>query len=369
MLQSPNLEEAGKAYDPGSNSKPASTRKAALAVTGEKGEVEAEGLACYGNSKPNCNSNEEGNEGFKTSLKYLKPIGSYKVSDLFNNDGNWNESKVCALFSVEEVAAVLAIPLTTQSIPDRWIWRATSKRDFSVKTTYWLECSDRIQGSLYETQTLPQSTEFLFFTSSALEVIWKAKNNLVFQGLEVDPLHSFRQVQKQFQENHHLLTLPVIHSEASKEWQAPPPGWIKVNVDCSVHHSTSVVAAVGRDSNRNLVMAATSLIKTKDPLVAEWRLFASPFRLPPNQPSQQYPLKVIVLLLSRVLLAPLLIVLGLSETLRWIATLSAKSSRSQNSPGLIDRATLRAITWSSGAGLPLFLVSCLRIPSPYFQGY
>lgn len=40
-------------------------------------------------------------------------------------------------------------------------------------------------------------------------------------------------------------------------------------MDCSVRQSTSVVVVVGQDSNRNLVMAVTSLIKTKDPLVAE----------------------------------------------------------------------------------------------------
>lgn len=92
-------------------------------------------------------------------------------------------------------------------------------------------------------------------------------NNLVFQGLEA--LHSFRQVQKQYQEYHQLFTLPVIRFEAFKEWQPPPSRWIKVNVDCLVGKSTSAVTAVSRDLHRNIVIVATSLIKTKDPLVDE----------------------------------------------------------------------------------------------------
>ncbi|EXC35116.1 hypothetical protein L484_021478 [Morus notabilis] len=51
---------------------------------------------------------------------------------------------------------------------------------------------------------------------------------------------------------------------------ASPSGVDQGYLDCSVGPSTSVIAAVGRDSNRrNIVMAAISLIKTKDPLVAE----------------------------------------------------------------------------------------------------
>ncbi|EXC28843.1 hypothetical protein L484_004973 [Morus notabilis] len=180
--------------------------------------------------------------GFKTVPKYEKALIYYGVSDLLLHSGAWNENRVRDFFSVEEAVAVLSISLSRQGLPNQWIWTPTKNSEFTVKSTY-----SRLSSM----------------------AIWKARNAKVFQDLEANPQKTFFHAEMQYQEYTQTFAPRDSTPEASKRWNALLPGWIKVNVDCSVGQQDSVIAAVARDSSDNIVMTASARVNNPIPLVAE----------------------------------------------------------------------------------------------------
>ncbi|KAK3212444.1 hypothetical protein Dsin_017150 [Dipteronia sinensis] len=68
------------------------------------------------------------------------PIGDENalVSHLITPSGGWNIEKIRNNFSVEDVEAVLSIPLSRSSWKDSIIWHYDQKGIYTVKNGYWV---------------------------------------------------------------------------------------------------------------------------------------------------------------------------------------------------------------------------------------
>ncbi|XP_024156414.1 uncharacterized protein LOC112164456 [Rosa chinensis] len=86
------------------------------------------------------------------------------VSDLMLGTGGWNVELIARLFSSEEAAAIMAIPLSRRSVVDRLSWRLSRDGKFSVKSAYRYAFA---HSSSYSPLTLPVGASFW-------KKLWKA---------------------------------------------------------------------------------------------------------------------------------------------------------------------------------------------------
>ena len=73
----------------------------------------------------------------------FRPIGDWsstitKVSDFILSDRTWNKVRLLEVFQPCDVEIILAIPLSSRSIPDKLIWHYDSKGRFTTKSAYHL---------------------------------------------------------------------------------------------------------------------------------------------------------------------------------------------------------------------------------------
>lgn len=66
------------------------------------------------------------------------------VNSLFSVSGQWDAPRIQQLFSPEDAAVILSIPLGDVSIPNRYIWHSEANGLFSVCSGYCLAQSDDI---------------------------------------------------------------------------------------------------------------------------------------------------------------------------------------------------------------------------------
>jgi ribonuclease HI len=69
-----------------------------------------------------------------------------KVSQLLEDDGEWNLALLGQVFTVEEVEIIRTIPISSTDQEDRLIWRGTTKGVFTVKSAYHMQ--KELEGSL-----------------------------------------------------------------------------------------------------------------------------------------------------------------------------------------------------------------------------
>jgi hypothetical protein len=87
------------------------------------------------------------------------------------------------------------------------------------------------------------SKRFQIFASLILDVIWMARNKLVHEAIQPDPLPSL--------------------------WSLPPPGSFKANFDVAVRGNFSVAAAIITDSKGQIITAASLKLSSSDALIGE----------------------------------------------------------------------------------------------------
>lgn len=93
-------------------------------------------------------------------------VGVEYVSDLIDVvSASWNNNLVSNLFLLEEVALILAIPLSYWLPPDKLIWHYDAKSLFSVKSAYKVAFNCRFEAS---------SSQSLSRGESVWNFIWKA---------------------------------------------------------------------------------------------------------------------------------------------------------------------------------------------------
>ncbi|EXC35803.1 hypothetical protein L484_000486 [Morus notabilis] len=123
---------------------------------------------------------------------------------------------------------------------------------------------------LWNSNILPRHKWRLYqLGKSWLKELVRARKDKVFRGKDFNPLKVYRDVVLQSNEYHSRLTPRVDRINLTGSWQTLPTEWIKANVDCSLGPNSTVVAAVRRNSDGRVVLVATRLLNTREPLVAE----------------------------------------------------------------------------------------------------
>jgi ribonuclease HI len=108
-----------------------------------------------------------------------------KVRELFDNKKTgWDRDKLVHNFSVEEIAAILSIPISQTEQPDAQIWRCTNTGIFSVKSAYHLakemETRDTPEGSCGKKDSNLWKTLWkLPIPNAAKNFFWRACQNIL----------------------------------------------------------------------------------------------------------------------------------------------------------------------------------------------
>lgn len=89
---------------------------------------------------------------------------AYDLIDV--ESAKWNRDLIFHIFQTEEAEKISNLPLSRYGAEDKIIWRPTKDGNFTVKSTYHLEC-ERIQRLIEESST-----------RVAAESMWKAIFNL-----------------------------------------------------------------------------------------------------------------------------------------------------------------------------------------------
>jgi hypothetical protein len=109
------------------------------------------------------------------------------------------------------------------------------------------------------------SKRFQIFASLILDVIWMARNKLVHEAIQSDPVMAINQVTV-------LLDFHLSAWQATalpSLWSLPPPGSFKANFDVAVRGNFSVAAAVITDSKGQIITAASLKLSSSDALIGE----------------------------------------------------------------------------------------------------
>ncbi|KAK9905261.1 hypothetical protein M0R45_000372 [Rubus argutus] len=72
---------------------------------------------------------------------------SIMVADLIIEHGEWEEASLAGIGTVQEVEAILHVPLIRSSLCDHLIWNFNRHGKYTVKSGYWLALKERDEGS------------------------------------------------------------------------------------------------------------------------------------------------------------------------------------------------------------------------------
>ncbi|XP_024155925.1 uncharacterized protein LOC112163893 [Rosa chinensis] len=199
----------------------------------------------------------------------------WKVSNLMNNEGSWNETLVWQVCHVDDIRFILSIPLSNQRIKDRWMWHFDSKGMFSVKSAYrllieeemvqetplhtqdlWKKLWSTKVSGLHRRPTLPglkqlQFMEWFGCCASNLPPnlwaafvynlwgIWKERNNRLWdnKNMEVNQVVLLLSTRLQEYQRHQGKDQGG-GSRRVVPWKPPSAGWVKINVDGAFYKDT-----------------------------------------------------------------------------------------------------------------------------------
>ncbi|XP_062014154.1 uncharacterized protein LOC133730612 [Rosa rugosa] len=103
---------------------------------------------------------------------------AWKVRNLLNNDGSWNETLVQQVCHVDDIPFILSIPLSSRRVKDRWVWHFDSNGRFSVKSAYKLLMEEEmVQEVSLQTQDLWTKLWSTNVPGTAKIFLWKVLNN------------------------------------------------------------------------------------------------------------------------------------------------------------------------------------------------
>uniref|UniRef100_A0A803NJ15 Reverse transcriptase n=1 Tax=Cannabis sativa TaxID=3483 RepID=A0A803NJ15_CANSA len=147
----------------------------------------------------------------KEHFQFVRNQALWKVRDLFSEGTrSWNENLIRECFDEEIANEILKIK-SLQEGPDILFWNASKSGNFSVKSAYWnsqkhrLKDESKIWTKLWKTDIHPrlklfcwrlfsdilptttrtsfiQDTKFQLFVACACEMIWKWRNDIIFNG-------------------------------------------------------------------------------------------------------------------------------------------------------------------------------------------
>ncbi|XP_055962325.1 uncharacterized protein LOC130015694 [Mercurialis annua] len=88
-----------------------------------------------------------------TSASFMKPVGysniptDCRVCYFLNDGGGWDERKLAACFSPEDVVNVLKLPISRNLPPDKLFWTPEKRGLYTVKSGYYQACKLLNMGS------------------------------------------------------------------------------------------------------------------------------------------------------------------------------------------------------------------------------
>ncbi|XP_062028809.1 uncharacterized protein LOC133744779 [Rosa rugosa] len=185
--------------------------------------------------------------------------------------GQWNTALVRDNFSVEEAAAILAIPLSSREVDDRFAWHLEKNGKFTVKTAYRFSFSTSSSRSPFELTVgatfwkkmwkvcyNPHAMHYNileWFNFCAKELllrslgdlmyllwgVWKERNCRVWEHKSSQVGEVLIKVISRLNEFrfHNLKTEPSgVRTHMVVRWKPPPVGWFKVNVDGAYNYAS-----------------------------------------------------------------------------------------------------------------------------------
>ncbi|PRQ37083.1 putative ribonuclease H-like domain, reverse transcriptase zinc-binding domain-containing protein [Rosa chinensis] len=137
-------------------------------------------------------------EGFRVSYKDGMNM-SMLVSELITANGEWNMNRLEQVGSVQEVEAILGLPIVHNGGCDKLIWNQNKHGTYSVKSGYWLALKERrerrgVQGAipaptdywrhLWKLKIPPKMSHFLWRCSTGY---MPCKSALFLRRIITDP--------------------------------------------------------------------------------------------------------------------------------------------------------------------------------------
>ncbi|KAL5560825.1 hypothetical protein UlMin_037036 [Ulmus minor] len=234
-----------------------------------------------------------------------------KVSSLITASGSWDSNLIRASFHPDEAEAILSLPLPRRNIPDSFLWHFDKSGHYTVRSGYWLatksksvpssstssltswwkrfwrlRISSKIRIFLFKLPSQCDLKEFLLIANDRLSLenmeflcvllwrIWFRRNKWIHEQMWLDDESCFswaRQHLADFQDaNFQKEVLPK--QGASKPWQAPIFGWVKVNSDaawCSKQKKFGMGAIIRDFTGKVLGSVATPILASVSVAVAE----------------------------------------------------------------------------------------------------
>ncbi|KAL8502039.1 hypothetical protein ACS0TY_021246 [Phlomoides rotata] len=164
------------------------------------------------------------------------------VADLISQDSrNWDRELISALFSEEDSASIMAIPLRQLDENDFLMWRLERNGINSVRSGYkaWVEMVDTCLGDWISSTCLSLSSENQGLFFSLLWCAWFARNKLCFEEKLLEPgfvqimaLSLINDFKKANTRSISRTKTPT--AVAQQVWFPLAPGRVKINTDASV---------------------------------------------------------------------------------------------------------------------------------------
>uniref|UniRef100_A0A7N2LHN6 Uncharacterized protein n=1 Tax=Quercus lobata TaxID=97700 RepID=A0A7N2LHN6_QUELO len=175
---------------------------------------------------------------FPTLLMVSQPINQ--------NSHEWKSELVHEIFEAESAQAILSIHLPARVRPDKLIWVLDPKGRFSVRSAYRVftaqihNNTDIPWTKLWNLRALERPEQY------GTQVVGASDQKIIIYTTVKISSKSFLTLQKlhaqQMENVSHTPTPPTA------TWEAPPLGWIKLNVDAALSESSSAVVVVARNS-------------------------------------------------------------------------------------------------------------------------
>ncbi|XP_028061334.1 uncharacterized protein LOC114264815 [Camellia sinensis] len=212
------------------------------------------------------------------------------VEDLINSRREWNLPTLNQVLLAEEVSAIRSIPISVKGREDNLIWHNEAKGIFSVKSGYHLKGQEKRKRAAYcasssfqvpEKGTQSSASQLLGQFAWLGWLIWKGRNDYIFNHVGVEPLSTLFRFQTGTEEwlRAHPLTpssslrstRPELLLDTQLAWQPPPPGVIKINCDVAmgIGSDKAVVATVFRNSHGQILDGFTQKVNISSSFLGE----------------------------------------------------------------------------------------------------
>ncbi|KAL5550989.1 hypothetical protein UlMin_001165 [Ulmus minor] len=112
-------------------------------------------------------------------------LGNFaKVNDIITASGSWDSSLIRSSFHHDEAEAILSLPRPRHSRPDSLIWHYDKKRDYTVRSGYWVAIGhSEVAGSSSSNTTVWWTKFWKLHIPPKIKIfIWKAYHDWIPTG-------------------------------------------------------------------------------------------------------------------------------------------------------------------------------------------